>query len=41
MVNIHATNTGAEIWIPGKTEFELANDRIKVNIEVYENNRTQ
>jgi len=41
MVNIHATNTGAEIWIPGGTEFELANNRLKVNIEVYENNRTQ
>jgi len=41
MVKIHATNTGAEIWIPGETEFELANDRIKVNIEVYKNDRTQ
>ena len=41
MVNIHAANTGAEIWIPTGTEFYLANDRIKVNIEVYENNRTK
>ena len=41
MVNIHATNTGAEIWIPSGTEFYLANDRIKVNIEVYKNDRTQ
>lgn len=41
MVNIHAANTGAEIWIPTGTEFYLANDRIKVNIEVYENDRTK
>ena len=41
MVNINATNTGAEIWIPSGTEFYLANDRIKVNIEVYKNDRTQ
>jgi len=38
LLDVNAGAVPAEIWIPGNTEFYLANDRIQVSIEVFKNN---